>query len=128
MQHDNQPAYERQPGGEVDKRQWRNARQMGCIERTRGGGSAKQGQHNNQLVNKRQTIGEASAVRRQWSVKRTRDGCGARRGIATTSQQMKDKRGGGTSGQRGGSVLKADGALRQQEVEVAWQEDKRRRW
>jgi hypothetical protein len=43
IQHDNQPANERQPGGEVDKR-WRCiARQRQHVERTRGGGGSTTG-------------------------------------------------------------------------------------
>jgi hypothetical protein len=87
----------------------------------------QQGQCNNQLANKSQTGDEASVDKKRQSVERTRGGHGAMRGVATTSRQMRGKRGGGTSGQRGSSVLKAGGTSRQQEVEVAWQEDKRRR-
>ncbi len=102
-----------------------------------GGGASKerektaarqQGQRDNQLANKRQTVGEASVDRRWRSVKRTRDGSGATRGVETTIRQMRGKRGGLASGQRGGGFFKAGGASRQQEVEVVRQEDKRRRW
>ncbi len=53
----------------------------------------QQGQRDNQLENKRQTGGEASADKRWWSVERTRGDGSMPRGIATTSWQMRDKRG-----------------------------------
>jgi hypothetical protein len=43
MQHDNQSANKRQPGGEVDKRWQLLARQRRHIKRTRGGGSMTTG-------------------------------------------------------------------------------------
>ncbi len=72
----------------------------------------QQGQCDNQLENKRQTGGEVSLDRVGGSIKRTRGGGGTTRGVAITSWQTRGKRGGGTSGQRGGGVLKAGGASR----------------
>ncbi len=90
MQHNNQPANKRQPGGKVEKRQWRIARWRRRIKRTRGGGGAKIGAtRNNQLANKRQTGGEASADRVRWSIERTRGSSGATRGDAITSGKMR---------------------------------------
>jgi hypothetical protein len=40
VQHDNQPANERQPGGEVDERQWHVTRLRWPIKRMRGGSGA----------------------------------------------------------------------------------------
>jgi hypothetical protein len=43
MQHDNQLANKRQPGGEVEKRQWHIARWRWHVKRIRGGSGAKTG-------------------------------------------------------------------------------------
>jgi hypothetical protein len=82
----------------------------------------QQGQCNNQLANKRLTGGRASTDKRRQIVQRTRSGSGsgATIGIMTTSRRHQRTIGGG--------ILKAGGTSRRWEVEVAWQDDKRRRW
>jgi Flp pilus assembly protein TadB len=52
----------------------------------------QQGQHDNQLVNKRQTGGEASVDRRQQSIKRMRGNGSTTRDITTTSRQRRGER------------------------------------
>jgi hypothetical protein len=79
----------------------------------------QQARCDNQQANKRQTGGEASADKRRQSVERRRGGGGTTRGIATTIQKTRHKWGGGTSRQSCSGALKAGGASRQQEVEVA---------
>jgi hypothetical protein len=76
--------------------------------------------HNNQLANKRQTVGKASADGVQRSIKRMRGSSGATRDVATTSQKMRGKRGGGASRQRGCCVLKAGGAWILARVRTWW--------
>jgi hypothetical protein len=60
--------------------------------------------HDNQLVNKRPTGGEAFADKRWWIVERTRSGSGAMRGVMTISWRHQRTRGGG--------VYKAGGTLK----------------
>ncbi len=79
---------------------------------SRGGEEAtaqQQGQRDNKLANNRKTGEEASVHKRWQSIERTRGGGSGMRGVKTTSWQMRGKGGGGTSGQRGGSVLKMRG-------------------
>jgi hypothetical protein len=74
----------------------------------------------NQPANKRQIGGEASADRVQRIIKRTRGSRGATRGVTTTSQKTRGTWGGGASGQRGNSVLKAGGAWIIARVRTWW--------
>jgi hypothetical protein len=126
MQHDNQLMNKRLPEEKWTRGGGTLQGKGGALREQEKVTAQQQGQCNNQLANKRQTVLEASTDGRQRSVERTRDGGGATKGIATTNQQTRDKRGRDTNGQRGGGVFKAGGASGQQEVEVAWHKKKRR--
>jgi hypothetical protein len=108
-------------------KRWRRiARWRQRVERTRGGGSATQGQRNNQLANKRHSGGQASADKRWRNNERTRGGGGATRGITTTSQKMRVKRGEAPAEKRG-RRLESRWQLKTTRVKVVQQEYKRRR-
>jgi hypothetical protein len=108
-----------QGGGGATRCNMTTSQQTGALREQEEAVEQEQGQHDNQLANKRQTGGEASADRRRQSVKRMRGSGSTTRGILTTSWQTRGKKRGGAGGPRGSGVLKAGGTSRQQEVEVA---------
>jgi hypothetical protein len=55
------------------------------LKRREAVAAQQQGQHDNQLANKRSTGGETFADRRRWIVERTRSGSSTMRGIVTIS-------------------------------------------